>query len=43
MSVTQTIPSHMKAAVIKAFKQPMEVDTKRKVPSDLEGYDILVQ
>lgn len=33
----------MKAAVIEDFKKPMKVDMKRKVPSDLEEYDILVQ
>lgn len=37
-----TIPSTMKAAYIEEFKKPMKVDSQRKVPSDLNEYDILV-
>jgi propanol-preferring alcohol dehydrogenase len=33
----------MKAAYIADYKKPMQVDLKKKVPSDLKGYDILVQ
>jgi D-arabinose 1-dehydrogenase-like Zn-dependent alcohol dehydrogenase len=43
MSTTQSIPATMKAAYIEGFKKPMKVDKQRKVPSDLEDYDILVQ
>lgn len=32
----------MKAAYIEEFKKPMKVDSQRKVPSDLNEYDILV-
>jgi propanol-preferring alcohol dehydrogenase len=43
MSSTQTIPATMKAAYIDDFKKPVQLDMKRKVPSDVKDYDILVQ